>query len=169
MTHSTRLLCVGLDLNGDRVRTVSAASAQVAFDVGSNGFLFNTAWISAQDGFLVLDRNYNSLVDNASELFSNALVADGARGLSELGISRLHYGRGTRRKKARTCMRDRENINSTVFCQPARARHSFSSGNEVQIKRRRMTMKSIRLNLQNDLNYGWMAMIYVGRISHESN
>src|SRR5205807_172634 len=41
-------------------------------------------WPEAQDGLLVLDRNANGAVDGGSELFSNALVAAGARGLNAL-------------------------------------------------------------------------------------
>lgn len=73
-----------VDLNGDGVQTVAQSAAQVAFDVDSGGYLKRTAWASRQDGFLVLDRNYNGLVDNGSELFSNALVADGAKGLASM-------------------------------------------------------------------------------------
>jgi len=65
-----------LDLNGDGVQVVGKSAANVYFDIDSSGFFKNTSWISKQDGFLVLDRNYNGFIDDGSELFSNGFVAD---------------------------------------------------------------------------------------------
>jgi len=73
-----------LDLNGDGVQTVSKDQANVVFDVDDSGFFKSTAWASKQDGFLVLDRNYNGVIDASSELFSNGLVADGVKGLASM-------------------------------------------------------------------------------------
>lgn len=54
----------------------------VAFDVGADGIVEQTAWIDADSTncFLVLDRNGNGKIDNGLELFGNAApqpVADG--------------------------------------------------------------------------------------------
>ncbi|NBQ70526.1 MAG: hypothetical protein EBU46_17515, partial [Nitrosomonadaceae bacterium] len=73
-----------LDLNGDGVQTTNQADANVAFDVDGTGYLKNTDWISQQDGFLVLDRNFNNSIDNGDELFSNSLVANSAKGLASM-------------------------------------------------------------------------------------
>ena len=67
-----------LDLNGDGVQVVGKSAANVYFDIDNSGFFKNTSWISQQDGFLVLDRNYNGFIDDSSELFSNGFVADAA-------------------------------------------------------------------------------------------
>ena len=39
-----------------------------------NGFAEKTAWITGRDGFLVLDRNGNGIIDNGGELFSDQVI-----------------------------------------------------------------------------------------------
>jgi len=73
-----------LDLNGDGVQVVGKSAANVYFDIDNSGFFKNTSWISKQDGFLVLDRNYNGFIDDGSEMFSNGFVADAAKGLASM-------------------------------------------------------------------------------------
>jgi len=73
-----------LDLNGDGVQVVGKSAANVYFDIDNSGFFKNTSWISKQDGFLVLDRNYNGFIDDSSELFSNGFVADAVKGLASM-------------------------------------------------------------------------------------
>lgn len=73
-----------LDLNGDGVQVVGMSAANVYFDIDNSGFFKNTSWISKQDGFLVLDRNYNGFIDDSSELFSNGFVADAVKGLASM-------------------------------------------------------------------------------------
>ncbi len=72
-----------LDLDGDGIETTDQAHG-VSFDVDSSGYFKTTAWAGHDDGFLVLDRNLNGLLDDASELFSNAAVADSAKGIASL-------------------------------------------------------------------------------------
>ncbi|EJN10300.1 Ca2+-binding protein, RTX toxin [Herbaspirillum sp. YR522] len=75
---------VVFDLNGDGIKTVAKEDAGIVFDIDSSGFYKATSWISKQDAFLVLDRNYNGIIDDASEIFSNGYVSDAARGLAGL-------------------------------------------------------------------------------------
>lgn len=137
---------IGLDLGGDGVQTVSQAASNVVFDVDGTGFAKHTAWVGKQDGMLVLDRNFNGVVDSGAELFGNTEVALGAQGLkglawvdanadgdissqdavyselrvwqdangnglvdtgeakslAEMGISRIHYNRGSYERGAQT-------------------------------------------------------------------
>lgn len=75
---------IGLDLNGDGIQTVSEQSSGVVFDVDGTGFAKQTAWVGKQDGMLVLDRNFNGVIDSGSELFGNTQVTLGAQGLKGL-------------------------------------------------------------------------------------
>ncbi|MCJ0762037.1 Ig-like domain-containing protein [Variovorax terrae] len=86
---------IGLDLGGGLSTTgLSASVVQFAVDgsaaladtppAGSTGYLHRTAWLNGNDGFLVLDKNLNNAIDNGEELFSNARVAGGARGIASL-------------------------------------------------------------------------------------
>ncbi|MFC5521441.1 NlpC/P60 family protein [Polaromonas jejuensis] len=83
-------MAVGLDLNGDgRIETRSiaqnaAAGTDISFDWDGQGYQKKTGWIGAQDGFLMLDHNFNQSADNAKELLSNPLIADAGKGLRTL-------------------------------------------------------------------------------------
>lgn len=67
-----------LDLNGDDVIS-TIAKGTVAFNWDDSGFYKNTEWLNKVDGFLVIDRDLNDHIDTGKELFTNALLADGAR------------------------------------------------------------------------------------------
>lgn len=63
----------------------------VYFDLDKNGFAEKTAWIGTEDGFLVLDRNGNGIIDDGGELFSDqvemndgSISASGFAALSDL-------------------------------------------------------------------------------------
>ena len=70
-----------LDLDGDGIETralvnpdtltSTPGTSPVYFDYDGNGSKVNTAWISPDDGMLVMDRNGNGTIDNGSELFSD--------------------------------------------------------------------------------------------------
>jgi hypothetical protein len=61
-----------LDLNGDGIHTVGVNGANsVYFDQDGDGIKTATGWVKSDDGFLVLDRNGNGLIDNGSELFGD--------------------------------------------------------------------------------------------------
>ena len=68
-----------LDLDGDGIETtVQSGWKGVLFDHNNNGQKTGTGWLSADDGFLVLDKNSNGKIDNGTELFGdNTLLSDG--------------------------------------------------------------------------------------------
>lgn len=70
---------IALDLNGDGLATTSLDTSTSYFDYGADGFAELTGWLNNQDGFLVLDRNGNGIIDNGLELFgSQTLLSNGA-------------------------------------------------------------------------------------------
>lgn len=81
---------VVLDLDGDGIDKIARAQG-VLFDVDSSGFSKKTAWVGADDAFLVLDRNYNSVIDSGREMFSNAQLALKRRGLAGMAWTDANY------------------------------------------------------------------------------
>ncbi|NKB16550.1 MAG: hypothetical protein HC774_06300 [Sphingomonadales bacterium] len=76
---------VALDVDGDGlISTTPLTASQVSFNWDGLNFKKNTAWVNANDAFLVLDRDFNQSVDSGAELLSNPLVADPAKGLRSL-------------------------------------------------------------------------------------
>lgn len=72
-----------LDLNGDGLATTNLDQSDVYFDLDSNGFAERTAWIDANDGLLVLDRNGDGKITNGQELFGDqTLLSNGTRATS---------------------------------------------------------------------------------------
>ncbi len=82
---------VMLDLDGDGIETIGKETSGVAFDVDDSGFLKQTSWLSGDDAFLTLDRNYNGQVDTGREMFSNSTVALGRRGLAGMAWVDANY------------------------------------------------------------------------------
>lgn len=69
-----------LDLNGNGLETVGIdTNNPILFDHDGDGIKSATGWVKADDGFLVLDRNGNGMIDNGTELFgdSTPLIAGG--------------------------------------------------------------------------------------------
>jgi hypothetical protein len=60
-----------LDLNGDGVRTTSAANG-VNFDLNGTGTVNKVGWVDATDGLLVMDRNGDGKINDGTELFGAA-------------------------------------------------------------------------------------------------
>jgi Cadherin-like domain len=74
-----------LDLNGDStITTVSNANSNVKFDWNDTGFKAETGWVAPTEGFLMLDRNSNGIVDSGKELFSNGAVDSASRGVRSM-------------------------------------------------------------------------------------
>ena len=72
-----------LDLNGDGLATTNLDQSDVYFDLDSNGFVERTAWIDANDGLLVLDRDGDGKITNGQELFGDqTLLSNGTRATS---------------------------------------------------------------------------------------
>ncbi|WP_417504534.1 calcium-binding protein [Marinomonas gallaica] len=69
---------LALDLSGNGMVDTLSKEEGVFFDLDNSGFAEQTSWVSADDGFLVLDRNLNSKIDGGSELFgTETLLANG--------------------------------------------------------------------------------------------
>ena len=76
-----------LDLDGDGIN-LSSLEQGVPFDLLGSGEKVKAAWIGKGDGWLVLDRNQNGVIDGAQELFGNVTggksYSDGFTALAEL-------------------------------------------------------------------------------------
>jgi len=81
-------LVIDLGTKGINLSTVENG---VHFDIDKNGFAEKTVWTDGEDGFLVLDRNYNGIIDDGGELFSDHVImkngltsSDGFEALADL-------------------------------------------------------------------------------------
>jgi Ca2+-binding RTX toxin-like protein len=72
-----------IDLDGNGVQTTSLNTSLTFFDLNADGFSERTAWASATDGLLALDRNGNGSIDNITELFGT-VTSNGFTILSQL-------------------------------------------------------------------------------------
>lgn len=78
-TASTIPSPIAIDLDGDRIETVSVANGAL-FDHAADGFAERTGWIGRDDGLLVRDLDGNGVIDSGRELFgSETLLADGRK------------------------------------------------------------------------------------------
>lgn len=57
-----------LDLNGDGLHLLSVENSPMWLDVNGDGVAEHVSWFSGPDGVLVLDRDGDGLVSNASEM-----------------------------------------------------------------------------------------------------
>jgi hypothetical protein len=62
---------LAIDLDGDGIETIGVDNYfdSVLFDHDGDGLKTASGWVKGDDGFLVLDRNGNGLIDNGGELF----------------------------------------------------------------------------------------------------
>ena len=74
---------LAIDLDGDGVETIAMQNG-VFFDMDNNGFAEKTGWIGEDDALLVLDRDGNGVIDNATELFGDLTASNGFEALKEL-------------------------------------------------------------------------------------
>lgn len=76
--HVVRYDPLAIDLDGDGLKTLGIDS-QVHFDHDGDGIRTVTGWIAPEDGFLVMDRNHNGIIDHGRELFGDSTpLASGA-------------------------------------------------------------------------------------------
>jgi Ca2+-binding RTX toxin-like protein len=73
-----------LDLDGNGIETVSAASSDARFDLDGDGLADDTSWIGAGDAFLYLDRDANGTVSGVEEISFIDDVPDAATDLAGL-------------------------------------------------------------------------------------
>ena len=67
-------LVVDLDGGGIELTTFNAATTTTFFDLNSDGFAEQTAWVSNDDGLLARDINENGKIDDATELFGSPTI-----------------------------------------------------------------------------------------------
>lgn len=79
-----RFAPVVLDLDGDGVELVRMKRSTARFDYGGDGRSDATGWLSGDDGFLVIDRNNDGLITEASELTLASEDSDARTGLQGL-------------------------------------------------------------------------------------
>ncbi len=58
-----------VDLDGDGIELVSLENSTAYFDLNADGFREKVAWVAADDGLLVHDKNGNGKIDDVNELF----------------------------------------------------------------------------------------------------
>ena len=76
-----------IDLDGDGVEVTPLGELNnTFFDLDADGFAERTAFVSADDGLLALDRNNNGTIDDITEVFGN-LEQDGFSELAELDVN----------------------------------------------------------------------------------
>ncbi len=60
-----------LDLSGQGLITTRLDQPGVHFDLNNSFFASRSGWLSGNEGFLVLDKNHNGVIDDASEMFGS--------------------------------------------------------------------------------------------------
>ncbi|VVS96019.1 membrane hypothetical protein [Erythrobacter sp. EC-HK427] len=78
---------VMLDLDHDGIETRRYKGARAAFDMDGNGTRDDVGWSTGADGFLVIDRNGNGRIDDASEMAF--LNSDGDLQYGRTGLAAL--------------------------------------------------------------------------------
>jgi hypothetical protein len=73
-----------LDLDGNGVKTVSAADSNARYDLDGDGLADDTSWIGNTEGLLFLDRDGNGTVTNAAEFSFTGDVVDAKSDLEGL-------------------------------------------------------------------------------------
>jgi|GEM_PF-1017012 len=83
-----------LDLGGNGIKTTTINTGTY-FDYDANGLAERTAWVSPEDGFLVLDRNGDGKINDGRELFGDQTVlisgktaSNGFEALAELDVNK---------------------------------------------------------------------------------
>lgn len=61
---------VAFDLDGNGLDFISRSNSAALFDMDGDGYMEQTGWVGGADGFLVLDRDGNGLIDGLTEMFT---------------------------------------------------------------------------------------------------
>jgi hypothetical protein len=72
---------LAIDLDGDGIETAGVGTSPVLFDHNADGIRTGTGWVKGDDGWLVLDRNGNGLIDSGRELFGVDTLLSGTPGV----------------------------------------------------------------------------------------
>ncbi|WP_436859018.1 hypothetical protein [Citrobacter tructae] len=69
-----------LDVDGDGIEIIDINSNRnIYFDHNNDGIKTVTSWVDSDDGFLVMDRNNDGVINNGGELFGDStLMSDGS-------------------------------------------------------------------------------------------
>lgn len=102
-----------LKLGGGAVHTTNLSGSKVRFDMDGDGDRDKTGWISADHGFLVIDKNKNGKIDNVSEMFSEQMSARASTGFAALAeLDNKRNGRIDKNDKAFADLRLWTDINA---------------------------------------------------------
>lgn len=75
-----------LDLDGDGIEARRSSKSKALFDMDGNGAADDTGWMSGGDGMLVIDRDGNGLITDASELSFLSEKEDALNAWDGLGV-----------------------------------------------------------------------------------
>ncbi len=78
-----------LDLDGDGIETISVNNSNVMFDLDADGRRNVTGWLNGDDGFLIMDRDGDGLVDDGGEMFGNSTAKYDGTGVARDGFAAL--------------------------------------------------------------------------------
>lgn len=73
-------------LSRGSVHTTNLAGSNVMFDMNGDGVKERTAWITADEAFLVIDKNRNGQIDDVREMFSELLSPQANTGFGALAL-----------------------------------------------------------------------------------
>jgi hypothetical protein len=61
-----------LDLNNNGIELIALKNSKAFFDIDNDSMRENIGWVKASDGILVIDKNNNGKIDDATELFGKS-------------------------------------------------------------------------------------------------
>jgi serine-aspartate repeat-containing protein C/D/E len=77
LTRDAGLTPIVIDLGGDGIETIARGASDATFDLLGNGSPIKSGWLSAEDGFLAVDRDGNGKIDDIHELFGGTAKGAG--------------------------------------------------------------------------------------------
>ena len=131
-----------LDLDGDGIETTGIdPRSLILFDHDGDSIATATGWVLPDDGFLAFDHNANGIIDNGTELFSDATNIDD--GLLKNGDILLSRGRVLARPPARPQARLQPETRGGAHDPGGRAQwgasvHAVAQGRQLRVGFRRV-------------------------------